>query len=161
MSENHPINSTTWWHIYGEPKAIVQDITVDQVADLYSNELLGRDFVVVDVRRADLSEIIPGAINLPAQTLPVTLPSLLHSFSNIKKLIFHCNSSRGRGPRAAGWVSDALDTHLKHIDPSLNASDRVFVLKGGINAWKEKFGVGSIDNRGKPWDGKTLSTIQL
>ncbi|EIM21936.1 hypothetical protein WALSEDRAFT_32465 [Wallemia mellicola CBS 633.66] len=161
MQENHPINSTNWWHIYGEAKTAVKDITVDQVADLYINGISGVDFVVVDVRRADLSEMIPGAINLPAQSLPAALPSLVHSLSNIEKFIFHCNSSKGRGPRAAGWFANTLDSHLRSIDPSLSIENRVFVLKGGINAWKDRFGAGSIEDRGRLWDRKTMSTLQL
>ncbi|EOQ98645.1 Dual specificity phosphatase ibp1 [Wallemia ichthyophaga EXF-994] len=161
QAEDHPINFSSWWHVYGEPKATFNIITVDQLSKLYYSEEIGRDFVVIDVRRSDLTEMIPGAINLPAQSLPQALPSLIYSLGNIDKFIFHCNSSKGRGPRAAGWFADALNNHVKSVDPSLGTQGRVFVLEGGINSWKEKFGAQSIEDRGKPWDHKTMSSVQL
>ncbi|TIA68002.1 hypothetical protein E3P91_04185 [Wallemia ichthyophaga] len=141
QAEDHPINFSSWWHVYGEPKATFNIITVDQLTKLYYSEEIGRDFVVIDVRRSDLTEMIPGAINLPAQSLPQALPS--------------------RGPRAAGWFADALNNHVKSVDPSLGTQGRVFVLEGGINSWKEKFGAQSIEDRGKPWDHKMMSSVQL
>ncbi|TIB82891.1 DUF500-domain-containing protein [Wallemia mellicola] len=161
MTDEHPINSKNWWHAYGEPNTAVKEMSVDELAGLYSSGTPGVDFVVIDVRRADLSEIIPGAINLPSQSLPATLPSLVHSLSNIKKFIFHCNSCQGRGPRSAGWFADALNKHLDHIGAHNDTKERVYFLKGGINAWKDKFGTGELTARGKAWDGKTLSTIQF
>lgn len=161
MPEDHPVNSSDWWHIYGEPKTACNDMTVDQLLELYSSEKIGTSFLVIDVRRSDISEMIPGAINLPAQSFPQALPSLMYSLSKVNKFIFHCSSSKGRGPRAAGWFADELNKHLKGIDPSLSTEGRVFVLKGGINSWREKFGAQSIVNRSRPWDGKTMSTLQL
>lgn len=80
---------------------------------------------------------IRGAINLPAHSFFPTLPSLLPLLRTYKRVIFHCQSSSGRGPRCAGWLQDALD--------ALPASDEgakpdVVVLKGGIKEWYRLYG---------------------
>lgn len=110
--------------------------------------------------------IIPGAINLPAHSMPATLPTLVHMLSTIPKLVFHCNSSKGRGTRAAGWVADALvKLHTQSAASEAQAQEsianQVLILTGGINAWTEKHGKRPLDSRGEPWDGKSLSTIPL
>ena len=46
--------------------------------------------------------------------------------------MFHCSSSKGRGPRCAGWYQDELDRKGETKSSS-------WVLKGGINAWKEAY----------------------
>ncbi|EIM23828.1 hypothetical protein WALSEDRAFT_61664 [Wallemia mellicola CBS 633.66] len=90
--------------------------------------------------------MIPGAINLPADSLSLTLPSLLPSLNH------------GRGPRAAGWFAETLNEYL-NTDEGLR--DCVYALTGGIKAWKEKFGSCSLEDRGKRWDDKSWSTIEL
>ena len=70
--------------------------------------------------------LIKGAINVPAQTFYQTLPTLLHLLAPIPAVIFHCQSSLGRGPRCAGWYADALPP---------GAASRALVLDGGIKAW--------------------------
>jgi len=49
-------------------------------------------------------------------------------------VVFHCVSSNGRGPRAAGWYQDALDN--AGITP---VTSRAVVLAGGIKGWIEKY----------------------
>jgi arsenical-resistance protein 2 len=106
--------------------------------------------------------IIPGAINLPAQTFHQTLPILLPilsrsvvrhigphkllipqylspsilSFRRIPQVIFHCSSSNGRGPRCAGWYQDALDNNEKILtEMAIGTNSKAYVLTGGIKAW--------------------------
>ena len=43
------------------------------------------------------------------------------------RVVFHCQSSSGRGPRCAGWYIDAAI--------SMGLRENSFVLKGGIKAW--------------------------
>ncbi|PWY98541.1 hypothetical protein BCV70DRAFT_201859 [Testicularia cyperi] len=114
--------------------------------------------------------IIPTAINLPSHTFPATLGTLLPMLIGVPKIVFHCNSSKGRGTRTAGWLADALaEYHTKHSpDGDLSreqaesrAADQAVILTGGINAWTEKHGSTSLDQRGKPWDGKSLATIHV
>lgn len=110
--------------------------------------------------------MIPTAVNFPAQSFKAALPSLLPLLESTHKIAFHCNSSKGRGTRCAGWLADAIAERLaKGSAPKDHISDivhsQVLILTGGIVAWIDKHGEGSIENRGQPWDGKTLSTIQL
>lgn len=98
--------------------------------------------------------MIPGAINLPAHSLSVSLPTLVETFATIPLLVFHCNRSTGRGPRAAGWYADALQKRLNLTDKVV--SERVKILKGGIVAWESHFGQGSLDRRGTQDEKKSI-----
>lgn len=78
--------------------------------------------------------MIPSALNLPAQTFHSTLPILTRALSHIPILIFHCSSSRGRGPRCAGWYADAIADQ-----PGGELEQKVYVLQGGIVEWIEQY----------------------
>ncbi|CDS82384.1 uncharacterized protein SPSC_03203 [Sporisorium scitamineum] len=165
-TEEQPINQGDWWKVYGEPATKPGSISVDELAAWFSEKTPGKDFVVVDVRRSDCDYILPGAINLPAHTLPATLPSLVPMLSTVPKLIFHCNSSKGRGTRAAGWVADALvklhtQSGASESQAQQSIAQQVLILTGGIVARAEKHGKRSLETRGQPWDGKSLSAIPL
>lgn len=101
--------------------------------------------------------MIPGAVNLPAQSFYVSLPSLVRILASVPLVIFHCSRSNGRGPRAAGWYADALQAHSKLSDEIV--AKRVRILHGGIVAWEAHVGQGSIEQRGVATEDK--STIQL
>jgi len=75
--------------------------------------------------------VIPGAINLPAQTFYPLLPTLTILLEKIPIVVFHCSSSLGRATRCAGWLQDALPSDSKC---------KVFILEGGIKAWRARFG---------------------
>ena len=53
QAEEHPINQSGWMTVYGEPSSKPGSITVDELTNWYSTKTPGKDFVVVDVRRAD------------------------------------------------------------------------------------------------------------
>ncbi|KAM0746987.1 hypothetical protein T439DRAFT_329262 [Meredithblackwellia eburnea MCA 4105] len=94
------------------------------------------DFLIVDVRRTDFdTAFITSAINLPAHSFYQTIPSLLPVLSAYKRVIFHCQSSNGRGPRCAGWFQDALDE--RGITADLCQAE---VLVGGVKEWVHQFG---------------------
>ena len=172
------------WHAnLPSPRAVPLQLAVSELRSTMDDpsKRAGVDYVVVDVRRADMDVshsrlldyhtgsitypfdpqeqeadgkmIIPGAINLPAQTFHQTLPTLiailsrsveyavvlrifsqftqvLHYWCRIPRVIFHCSSSNGRGPRCAGWYQDALNQDKI-------TSSKAYVLTGGIKAWKE------------------------
>ncbi|KAN0066196.1 hypothetical protein ACQY0O_000290 [Thecaphora frezii] len=169
-----PIATSDWWKVYGEPRprepALTQ-LDVHQVSqwlqpdgndDGDKPERLqpGKDFLIIDVRRSDCETMIPTAINLPAHSMPQSLPSLLPLLSSVPRLVFHCNSSKGRGPRAAGWCADALeDYHARIGQQGYDVRDHVFILKGGIVAWKEAFGESDLEQRGNEPAG--LQTTHL
>jgi hypothetical protein len=68
------------------------------------------------------------AINIPAQSFYYTVKTWVKVFENVPLVIFHCQSSNGRGPRAAGWFQDALD------EEGIKTCEAV-VLEGGIKKW--------------------------
>lgn len=49
---------------------------------------------------------------------------------SVPTVIFHCGSSKERGPKCAGWYQDYLA--LKGCDTS-----KAYVLVGGIKAWRD------------------------
>ncbi|KIV84713.1 hypothetical protein PV11_00479 [Exophiala sideris] len=72
----------------------------------------GVDFLLIDLRRNDHEGgLIRGSINLPAQSLYYSMPTLLSlcQRASIKTVIWYCGSSKGRGTRAAEWFQDLLD----------------------------------------------------
>ncbi|KAJ1028427.1 hypothetical protein NDA16_001594 [Ustilago loliicola] len=153
----HPINQGDWSKVYGEPATKPGSISVDELTAWYTDKTSGQDFVVVDVRRA---------INLPAHSMPATLPTLVNMLSSIPKLVFHCNSSKGRGTRAAGWVADALvkmhtQAGASEAQTQESIAKQILILTGGINAWTEKHSKRPLESRGQPWDGKSLGAIPL
>ncbi|KAK2795795.1 hypothetical protein FQN52_003645 [Onygenales sp. PD_12] len=93
------------------------------------------DYVLVDLRRVDYEGgTISTSINLPAQSLYPTIPSLYTIFkqAGIKKVIFYCGSSAGRGTRAGGWFADYISEKEAGGEPSGMQS---LVLEGGIKGW--------------------------
>lgn len=51
-------------------------------------------------------------------------------------VVFHCSSSRGRGPRCAAWYADALEANGLPVN--------AYVLSGGIKAWMSKYAQDSV-----------------
>ncbi|KAJ5374676.1 hypothetical protein N7517_006682, partial [Penicillium concentricum] len=93
---------------------------------------IGKDFVLVDLRRTDFEGgTIRGSLNLPAQSLQPTIPTLYSVLSQgrITNVVWYCGSSRGRGVRAANWFAEYLEEQKDIKMKSL-------VLEGGIKGWK-------------------------
>ncbi|KAL6852571.1 hypothetical protein ACO1O0_007117 [Amphichorda felina] len=113
----------------------------------------GEDYVIVDLRRTDYEGgTIRGSLNLPAQSLYPTLPALYSLFkaAKIRRVIWYCSSSRGRGTRAAGWFDDYLEDRKDEAMESL-------ILVGGISGWARAGGeyVGWMDGyNADAWGGK-------
>ncbi|KAL4785414.1 Rhodanese-like domain-containing protein [Aspergillus varians] len=92
----------------------------------------GSNFLLVDLRRTDFEGgTIKGSLNLPAQSLYPSLPTLynLVKAAGVEDVAFYCGSSAGRGTRAAGWFADYLVEQ--------GAEDKVtsWKLEGGIKGW--------------------------
>lgn len=56
----------------------------------------------------------------------------LTEMCRIPKVIMHCSSSKGRGPRCAGWYQD-------YLDQQNCKTSAAYVLVGGINAWRDAY----------------------
>ncbi|KAL5615865.1 hypothetical protein FOBRF1_004613 [Fusarium oxysporum] len=53
--------------------------------------------------------------------------------AGVQKIIWYCSSSRGRGPRAAGWFQDRID---KQGDSHMESA----ILFEGITGWAKAGG---------------------
>ncbi|KAL1995861.1 hypothetical protein VTN49DRAFT_727 [Thermomyces lanuginosus] len=116
-----------------EPKTVAPTLSREEVLDWLRSgkRVAGRNFVLVDVRRNDFEGgTIRGSLNLPAQSLFLTLPTIYNvlAATQVQDVVFYCGSSRGRGPRTAGWFADYLADKQGH-------SLKCWVLEGGIKGW--------------------------
>ncbi|CAG9989780.1 unnamed protein product [Clonostachys byssicola] len=138
---------TPWWASFPEVQSECPRLEPEEVKLLLDDGPAAkgkdgkRDFLLVDVRRTDWEGgTVATSINFPAHTLYQTRPVIyqLCKQAGIKKIIFYCGSSNGRGPRSAGWMQDYLnevgETQIKSL-----------VLKGGIKGWQKKYGGGLMD----------------
>ncbi|KAJ6155085.1 hypothetical protein N7470_005651 [Penicillium chermesinum] len=119
------------WHAaYPTPQIKAPSVSREEVLQWLRDGKAGEDFVLVDLRRNDFEGgTIRGSLNLPAQSLFLTIPTLYKVLegSGVEKVVWYCGSSGGRGTRAAGWFADYLaerDTRLQSL-----------VLTGGIKGW--------------------------
>ncbi|KAF4546795.1 Rhodanese-like protein [Lasiodiplodia theobromae] len=133
MASESQAAETPWYAAYPEPRSTdLKRITREELLRRMKNgEKSGQKFVLVDVRRTDFEGgTIEGAINLPAHSLYVTIPTHYAIFkaAGIKEVIFWCGSSSGRGPRSAGWFAD-------HIKSQGDSEMQSVVLDGGIKGW--------------------------
>ncbi|KAH8647330.1 arsenate reductase [Xylariales sp. PMI_506] len=122
-----------WYAAYPAPSSTeVESISRDEVLRMMeSGRTPGKDFVLIDLRRTDHEgRTIRGSINLPAQSLYPSIPSLYNLFKSagIVQVIWYCSSSRGRGPRAAAWFRD-------HLHANEDGQMRSLVLEGGFKGW--------------------------
>ncbi|KAI1335031.1 Rhodanese-like domain-containing protein [Xylariaceae sp. FL0016] len=111
----------------------LSQLSRDAVLEMLEDRTLvaGKDYVLVDLRRTDFEGgYIRGSVNLPAQSLKATLSTLytLLKSAGVRKVIWYCMSSRGRGTKAAillnEYLNDQKDTEMESI-----------ILEGGIRGW--------------------------
>ncbi|KAJ9493529.1 hypothetical protein H2202_010998 [Exophiala xenobiotica] len=130
------MSKTPAWHdAYPKPRNPLPNVVKrdDLLQWLKDGQKSGVDFLLVDLRRTDHEGgTIQGSINLPAQSLYYSLPTLLTLCQNagIKTVIWYCGSSKGRGSRAAGWFQDLLDDN--RISDITSA-----ILVDGIAGWAQ------------------------
>ena len=90
-SETHP---TVPWHAaYPAPKSQPPSMTREAVLEMMASDAAGKDYILIDLRRADHEGgTIRGSINLPAQSLYPTLPTLYAMFqaAGTRKVLWYC-----------------------------------------------------------------------
>ncbi|CAK7207019.1 hypothetical protein SEUCBS139899_009827 [Sporothrix eucalyptigena] len=122
------------WHAaYPDPKSDVVFISREEILALINDSahVAGKDYILVDLRRNDYhGGTIQGSINLPAQSLWPLIPTYYQLFkaAGVRKVIFYCGSSGGRGCRSGGWFGDYL---TRQNDSNMQS----LVLQGGIKGW--------------------------
>ncbi|KAK5162677.1 uncharacterized protein LTR77_011251 [Saxophila tyrrhenica] len=127
-----------WYAAYPPARSEPQAISRHDVLQLLKSETTADSaFVLVDLRRTDYEGgTILESINLPAQSLHPTIPSLYKIFSaaGVRQVIWYCGSSRGRGTRAASWFAD-------YLNEQGDAKMKSLVLSDGIKGWVAEKGV--------------------
>ncbi|KAF4635016.1 hypothetical protein G7Y89_g3080 [Cudoniella acicularis] len=137
-----PPQQKEWWEAFPAPKAKCDEVTAEEVMGYFDDMDLKpspREFLLVDVRRTDWEGgTIKTSLNLPAQSFYQARKTLLDlcERASIKKVIFYCGASNGRGPRCANWMQDYITDVSKFGHKS---SVKVLVLKGGIKGWVREF----------------------
>ncbi|KAK1757255.1 Rhodanese-like domain-containing protein [Echria macrotheca] len=129
MAESQP-----WYAAYPPPRSEPVALKREDVLALMRNKVAGRDYVLVDLRRVDHEGgTICGSINLPAQSLYLSLGTLYTMFkaAEVTTVIWYCGSSRGRGSRAAAWFADYISDHAGGADTEMQS----VILEGGIKGW--------------------------
>ncbi|KAL4961973.1 putative arsenate reductase (Arc2) [Aspergillus stella-maris] len=115
-----------------DPDALPAQTVLSWLQDGTECRKSGVNFLLVDLRRTDHEGgTIKGSLNLPAQSLYYTLPTLytLVTSAGVKDVAFYCGSSAGRGTRAAAWFADYIKEQ--------GGEDKVksWKLEGGIKGW--------------------------
>ncbi|GFF24010.1 hypothetical protein IFM46972_00889 [Aspergillus udagawae] len=121
------------WHAaFPAPRNTARSISrEDMLQWMREGKQPGKDYVLVDLRRNDHEGgTIKGSLNLPAQSLYYSLPTVYNLLraGGVKYIIWYCGSSAGRGTRAANWFADYLEDRKDNSIESL-------VLQGGIKGW--------------------------
>jgi arsenical-resistance protein 2 len=122
-----------WYDAFPVPKSRPAEVSPEILKEMMDESAHDEDtgFVVVDVRRNDYTEsAIPGSVNIPAQTFYLGLATWAKIFGD-RTVIFHCNSSKGRGTRCAAWYDDHLETN--------KLEGQSAILTGGIIAWRQAY----------------------
>ncbi|PTB37390.1 uncharacterized protein TrAFT101_011115 [Trichoderma asperellum] len=112
-----------------EPGAMTRGEVLKMMKD--SGSEAGKDYLLVDLRRTDhQGGTIRGSINLPAQSLFPALPTVYNMVkaAGIRKVIWYCSSSRGRGTRAACWFDD-------YLEEKGDKNTQSIILLEGVKGW--------------------------
>lgn len=126
---------TDWLELYPEPLATASRQSAYEVLKLLS---CGKAATVLDLRNDRVPGFIRDSVNVPATSIS--------GYSNIKDqvidkiygtnpgtnyIIVHCNSSKNRATKVAGWIQDYINDHKPE-------NLEVSVLNEGITGWLEK-----------------------
>ncbi|OAX82381.1 hypothetical protein ACJ72_03267 [Emergomyces africanus] len=136
-TEAPPAPEIPWHKAFPEPKTKAAGISRSEVLGWLkdaSKKDAAVDYVLVDLRKADHEGgTISTSINLPAQSLYPSIATLYAIFkqAGVKKVIWYCGSSHGRGTRASGWFADYI---LEKEGESAGGMQSL-VLEGGIKGW--------------------------
>merc|ERR1711939_383818 len=136
ISRSGPRKMSRQWLGYPEPNeqmtASLPRIAPQNLASILLKSTEAQDVVLVDVRRADLTGyMLVGSVNLPAHTFYPSRYTIANMLASKSRVIFYCASSRGRGPRCAGWMQQVLVER--------NSKTQVVVLDGGAKSFVEKY----------------------
>ncbi|KAK3937511.1 Rhodanese-like domain-containing protein [Diplogelasinospora grovesii] len=145
-------DGTPWFTAFPEPTSVCDRIDRTEVLELLEGQSANklRDLLLVDARRTDcVGGTITSSINLPAHSFYPTRKMVydLCKQAGIKRIIFYCGSSNGRGPRCAAWMQD----YINEVGGDLQSQ----VMAGGIRGWVKAYGGRMMDAYDeKAWESR-------
>ncbi|KAJ8586545.1 Rhodanese-like protein [Rhizopogon salebrosus TDB-379] len=113
---------------------MVQGMTGTELAKLIkSAKVPGEDYLIVDVRDEDWrGGNIKNSRNYPSQRFTLDVDDLIKRTKDIPVMIFHCQLSQERGPKAARMYEGTCRA-LHDTSPT------VYVLQGGFVQFGESY----------------------
>ncbi|KAK4231643.1 hypothetical protein QBC38DRAFT_200897 [Podospora fimiseda] len=131
-------DGTPWYSDFPEPESTPSKTPSSEIYTLLSSSsLLAKNILLIDTRRTDCTGgTIQGSINIPAHSFYWSRKVIydLCLRGGVKRVVFYCGSSNGRGPRCAAWMQDYIDSVGGDVE--LKAE----VMVGGIRSWVKAYG---------------------
>lgn len=98
----------------------------------------GKSATILDLRNDRAPGFIRDSVNVPATSISgysnikgQVIDKIYAANPNINYIIVHCNSSKNRATKVAGWIQD-------YINDQNSENLKVAVLNEGITGWLER-----------------------
>ncbi|KAG2732079.1 hypothetical protein G9P44_004496 [Scheffersomyces stipitis] len=122
-----------WLEEYPAEKAEASYSTPEEVLDLINKS--PETTTVVDLRNDREPSVLKTSVHIPATGIAGyddlkarVIDVVTEQKPEVKNIVIHCNSSRKRAVRVAGWIQD-------YINENDVKDYKVTILKGGIAGW--------------------------
>lgn len=123
-----------WLSLYADPKANAVRLSASDTYNLLTN---GDSATILDLRNDREPGIIRNSVNVPANSISgykevkkAVIDRMYQSNPHLEYIIVHCNSSKNRATKVAGWIQD-------YIEENKITNLKVAILDGGITGWLE------------------------
>ncbi|CUM47605.1 uncharacterized protein AC631_05176 [Debaryomyces fabryi] len=124
-----------WLELYPEPLATASRLSAAEVLKLLS---AGKSATILDLRNDRTPGFIRNSVHVPATSIfgntniKGQVVDKMYEFNpSLNYIIVHCNSSKNRATKVAGWIQD-------YINDQKPENLKVAVLNEGITGWLEK-----------------------
>lgn len=123
-----------WLDLYPDPRSVAARLSANDTYNLLTD---GKSATILDLRNDREPGIIRNSINIPANSIsgyPEVKEKVIDRMYELNPLleyiIVHCNSSKRRATKVAGWIQD-------YIEENKITNLKVAILDGGITGWLE------------------------
>ncbi|KAJ3219573.1 hypothetical protein HK099_004650 [Clydaea vesicula] len=104
-----------------------------------TSKVSGKDYLIIDVRDEDFEGGIINNSNIPCHEFLENIESHHKKLATVPILIFHCALSQVRGPKSATRYANLIR------NVALNTNQKVYILRGGFDGFKQQFYVSHRD----------------
>ncbi|KAK6204755.1 uncharacterized protein RJT21DRAFT_10938 [Scheffersomyces amazonensis] len=133
MASNAPNPVVEWLNKYPEPVSVASRTAPQDVLKLIKES--PESTVILDLRNERAPSILQQSLNIPATGVDgyehisdAVLNKITEHKPTVKHIVVHCNRSRQRASKIAGWIQD-------HINENNVKNYEVTILDGGITGW--------------------------